>query len=151
MSPVRVMIMGLAQFFMFLALQTAMAQPQETELPENLFRGFELYKAEGPRAALEKWVEGGPLEGRQDLTGQANALRTVQDFYGPYVTHHIVAVRALANSTKFIYVLIDHENGPLFCKFTAFKGSEGWHIVNFDFNTDAEEIWPESLLQPETP
>jgi hypothetical protein len=132
--------------FLLLALgQNVFAgDPQRSadDVPKILLSGFEAYKVQGPDAALKAWIKGSAIDGSREALSQANNLRQIQDFYGPYKGFHVIQTRNLTPSTRVVYLTVDFDKGPLFAKFTLYQAESGWIVVNFIFNTKEEVILP---------
>ncbi len=121
------------------------ARAQEPgEVPKVILSGLDAYKAEGPEAAVKTWIQGSAIEGSKDALSQANLLREVQDYYGAYKGFDVIRSRNLSPTTRFIYIILDYEKGPLFAKFVVYRVEQGWILVSFTFNTKLEAIAPES-------
>jgi len=125
---------------------TAWGQAKDQEIPAIVIEGLQAYEKEGAEAALKAWLKGSPLEGSKEVMSQVNILRAVESFYGSYKVHHLTHIGTPSKTTKFIYLIMDYEKGPIFAKFVAFKGEAGWHIVAIKFHTEADQVWPTSLL-----
>jgi hypothetical protein len=116
------------------------------EVPKIILSGLDAYKAEGAEAAITAWIKGGPMEGSRDALSQANILKQVQDFYGPYKSFDLIRSRNLTTNVRVIYVVMNYEKGPLFSKFTVYQSAKGWILANFTFNTKEEVILPPPTL-----
>lgn len=115
------------------------------DIPKIVLSGMDAYKAEGAEAAITAWIKGSPIEGSKDAISQANILRQIQDFYGPYKSFDLIRSRNLTPNVRVIYLTLDYEKGPLFAKFTVYQAAQGWILTNFIFNTKEEIILPASL------
>lgn len=125
-------------------LSTAVAAENNSgEIPKVILSGFEAYKADGPEAAVKAWLKGGPIEGNKDALTQANILRSVQDYYGPIKSFHVIRTKDLGPSSRLTFLVFDYEKGPVFARFLTFQADQGWIVVSFDFNTKPERIIPE--------
>jgi hypothetical protein len=124
----------------------AIAQSHASDdIPKIILSGFEAYKAEGAEAAISAWIKGSPLEGSKDALSQANILRQIQDFYGPYKSFDLIRSRNLTPNCRIIYVVMNYDKGPLFAKFTVYQSTQGWVLTNFLFNTKDEVVLPSTL------
>jgi hypothetical protein len=137
----------LALAFLLLTLVSsprASAQQSHVDdvLPKVIVAGLDAYKADGPESAVKAWIAASPIEGSKEALSQANVLRQVQDFYGPYKSFDLVESRNLTPSTRIVYLVLNYAKGPLFARFTIYRTDEGWILTNFTFNTKEEEIFP---------
>jgi hypothetical protein len=128
--------------------QVTTAQKQlNAALPEIITDGFIAYKEKGPEEAVKVWIRGSPIDGSKDALTQANNLRQVQDYYGAYTSHDVIAIEEPTARTHLIYMIMNYEKGPLFAKFTIFKTDLGWVLINFNFNTKDEAVFPAGLIK----
>ena len=110
--------------------------------------GLDAYRTGGAEAAVRGWLHGGPLESDTQALAQANMLKAVEAFYGPYRSYEVVAGREVGESTRFVFTVMSYEKGPLFGRFVVFRQGESWTIVQFQVHTDPDEVWPEALIAP---
>lgn len=118
----------------------------QTEPAQVLERASAAYKAEGAVAFIAKLLESGPMAGNRDAAAQANMLRSVETYYGDYRGFEVVRTVDVSTSTRFVYAVFDYTTGPMFGFLTFYRGTEGWHVVNFNFHTEVHNVWPESML-----
>jgi len=111
-------------------------------VPGFIMAGLKAYRDSGPDEAIRTWVKGRPIEGSKDVLAQANSLRQVQEFYGPYQAFEIINIRDLGPRTRVLYLILDLEKGPLFAKFVVYHATQGWVLANFSFNTHDEAVFP---------
>ena len=104
------------------------------------------YSEEGAEAYLEALLKGGPLEGSKEAMSQVNMLRTIEAYYGAYVSFEVVREVDVGKRSAFIYYVLNYEQGPVFGRATGHRRGESWCVVNFKFHTEAEQIWPAPLL-----
>ena len=86
------------------------------------------------------------MEGNKDALAQASMLRSIETYYGAYESFEIVDTVELTTTTRVLYFVFNHENGPLFAAITAYRAKNGWHLINFKFHTEPAQVWPGSLL-----
>ena len=129
-----------------LAAQTSEASEKQGEgLPHFILAGLQAYKDKGPEEAMRVWIKDSPIDGSRDALTQSNNLHQVQDYYGAYQTHEVIAIRVLSPRTRVIYLVMDFDKGPLFCKFVVYRSEQGWTLTNFNFNTKEEMIVPSEI------
>lgn len=105
-----------------------------------------VYSEKGAEAYLEALLKGGPLEGSKEAMSQVNMLRTIEGFYGSYLSFEVVKEVGVGKRAAFAYFVLNYERGPVFGRATGYKSGEAWFVVNFQFHTEAERIWPPPLL-----
>jgi hypothetical protein len=118
------------------------------QLPSTFVeRGFAAYEKEGPEAAVKEWIKGSGMEGNVQALTQANSLRQVQDYYGPYKGYEIIEDQTISERVHIIFVVMHFAKGPLFVRFQPYKTDAGqWVGTEFKFNTDATMLFPASLF-----
>lgn len=117
-------------------------------LPEVVTKGLNSLKISGPSAALEAWMLGSAQEkdaaARSKILGELSA---VTDLYGRSTGYEIIQAFALTPSTLRVYGVILFERGPLYVRWDCYKTMDaGWIIPSFQFDIEAEEIFPQDLL-----
>jgi hypothetical protein len=142
----REMCLGAVGFLLLTLAPYVLAGAADTgseEVPKVILSGLDAYKAEGPEAAIKAWLKGSPVEGSKEALSQANNLRQIQDFYGAYKTFHLVQSRNISPTSRIIYLVLDHEKGPVFYKFLVFRTEQGWILTSFYLNTHPEQVLPD--------
>lgn len=123
------------------------ASTEPKEIPPMLKAGFAKYEKEGPKAALESWTKGSALEGSKDALSQANHFRQIEDFYGKYIGYRVVKQNQIAKNSFVYLIVIEYEKGDLFSKFFVYKKQDSQNVVTtFNFHTNAEAVWPASIV-----
>jgi len=118
-----------------------------TDIPPILKAGFEKYQKEGPKAAIEAWTRGSALEGSKEALAQANSFRQIEDFYGKYVGYDLVKTNRISDSSSIYLIDIRYEKGDLFSKFFTYEKPDGQlAVTTFKFHTNAEAVWPASVV-----
>jgi hypothetical protein len=123
-------------------LRARAPNPEHEGLPKIITFGFDVYKLEGPDAAVKAWLKDSTLEGDKDALGKANYLRQVQGSYVAYRTYDTVHETDLSTSVHIVYLAINYEKGPLFAKFNIFRSERGWILTSFEFDTKSERLFP---------
>jgi hypothetical protein len=117
------------------------------EIPKILKDGFDQYAKEGPKTAIEAWTQGSAIEGSKEALSQANNFRQVQDFYGNLIGYNVVKVKEHSSSSAVYLIEMKYEKGNLFSKFFTYKKPDGKVVITtFNFHTNAENIWPSSVV-----
>lgn len=121
---------------------------KESDDPLALVRkGLSVYAEKGPREALDAMLVGSPIEGSKEALSQANVLLQIAEFYGPYRGYSIARVVKVSDSTRFAYLVLNFERGPLFGCFVLYeRPGFGWVLPQFKFHTEAQQVWPATLL-----
>ena len=108
--------------------------------------GFKAFKEKGAIEAWNIWAKNGPMEGSKELNAQASQFGQIGAYYGNYHSHDYVAEKELSPTTKFVYIVLNMDSGPLFGRFYLYKKASGvWTVPNFNFHTLTEQIWPSNL------
>ena len=113
--------------------------------------GLEKYKSEGAAAAIQSWIKGTYLEGTKEAAAQANNLRSVEEYYGKYVTFHRVKRFVITPTSQICFLVMDYERGPLFAMFLVYKQKDSWLPVMFKFHTDCGQVWPSCTFASDRP
>jgi hypothetical protein len=109
-------------------------------------RGITAYMKDGPEAALSAWLQYSALEGNTEASGQANSLKKVGEFYGPVEGFDILHEHAMSPRTRMVVAVIHYEKGPLFLRMQTYQTKAGhWVATEFNFNTNAIDVMPDSL------
>ncbi len=111
-------------------------------LPRIITSGLQAYKEKGPEEAIKAWLKGSPLEGSKEALGEANNLRTIEGYYGPFQGAELINTKSFAARTKVFRVVLDFDKGPVFGKFIVYRSGENWIVTAFDFNTKPDSILP---------
>ena len=113
-----------------------------------VIRGLDVYAKGGdPKAAMNSWLKGSALEGSKKAVGQSNTLRQIQDFYGEYKSYEIIKDHQISKRVHTILVVIHYQQGPLFGIFQTYLSNSGkWVVTSFNFNTEANEIFPPKIF-----
>jgi len=124
--------------------QTSGSSSKKTgdEIPVIILEGAAAYKDKGPDEAIKAWIKGSPIDGSKEALSQANSLRQIQDFYGPYQSMDLISSRNVTPKTRVLYFVFNFEKGPLFAKFVIYHSEQGWILTTFNFNTKADSILP---------
>jgi hypothetical protein len=99
--------------------------------------------------ALRRWFENSPLGA--DARGQALVAAELEKTlvsYGRIESSEILGERALGEATKRFYFTLICERGPIYGSADAFRTKRGWILTDFQFNTRAGKVFPESMLEP---
>lgn len=143
----RVLVVTLAVLMTVLMVVPA-AEAQQKGPLGPVEAGLDAYRSGGAEAAVRAWLRGGPLEGDTNAMAQANMLKSIEAFYGGYRSYELVAEREIGASTRFAFLIMSYEKGPLFGRFILFRQAEDWTIVQFQVHTDPGEVWPDELIAP---
>ena len=77
---------------------------------------------------------------------QVGALAQIETFYGKYVSYQVLNQRELGSTTQIVYLLCNFEHGPVFAKAILYKAGSAWTMVSLKFHTEADQVFPPSLL-----
>lgn len=134
---------------LLLALVLAGCGARAQDMTSVLTQTLKVYADKGADAYIEAVLKDGPLEGNKDAMVQANMLRTIEGYYGSYLSFEVVRETKAGARTRLVYYVLNYEHGPVFARATGYKAGETWGIVSFKFNSDAQQVWPEWLLASE--
>ena len=108
--------------------------------------GIDAYQADGAKAAVNSWTEGGGLEGDSTTLSYVSTLIQIESFFGKVVGASYYDSKDLGESVTIAYVIILYEKGPLYTTWQLYRTpSDKWVTSYFTFNTKISEIWPENL------
>lgn len=126
--------------------KTATKPPPANDSRALVDRGIEAYMKDGPDAALAAWLQYSALEGNSEASGQANSLRKVGEFYGKVEGADIIHEHAMSPRTRMVVAVIHYEKGPLFLRMQTYQTKAGhWVATEFNFNTNAIDLMPDTL------
>lgn len=113
---------------------------------EVVERGFKAFKEKGVKEAWLEWTRYGPMEGSKEIVAQSSRFGQISAYYGDYVDHEYVALKDITKKNKVAYIVMNMESGPLYMTFFLYKLPSGkWTAPNFQFHTQAYQIWPANL------
>lgn len=119
----------------------------ETGIPDIVINGLGEYRSNGPEAAIMAWLKDSPMEGDKQAIGTANIFRQIENLYGSYVGYSLIKIADISETSKRIYLQMNYQKGPLYCKFLCYQFGDKWIISGqFFFDTDPEKILPDRLL-----
>ena len=61
----------------------------------------------------------------------------------------IVHVHEVGPHYSTTYAILRYQRDPLFIVIEVYNGADGWRLMNIEFNDDAEEVFPASILKPD--
>ena len=116
----------------------------QSELPPPIQEGLAAYQsAGGCRAAMEVWTRAWTAESdaanRQTLIASCRTLEQMGAYHG----HDVARVERLGESLVRAYVILRYESQPVYLRLTAYYRPDVWRLVNINWNTDMDEIFPE--------
>ena len=130
--------------FTFIIFGAALAQAED--VPEVIKRGFKVYNAAGPKAAIEYWLKGSSLDG----LSQANILSQGEDYFGSYQGYDLFKSIALGPKSRLYLITINFQKGALFAKFLTYEPEGRAVIVQmFHFNAEVDQVWPPNMVYVE--
>ena len=136
-------------FVILLALLASTPSFAEKDFPTSVvIRGLDVYAKEGdPKAAMNSWLKGSALEESKKALGQSNNLRQIQDIYGKYKSYEIIKDHQISKRVHTVLVVFHYQKGPLFGIFQTYLSNSGkWTVSSFNFNTEANEIFPPEIF-----
>lgn len=113
-----------------------------SEIPKPILDGLYAYKFEGAEAAIKAWVANGPMEADSAaLAGGADTFKNVQSRYGAYLGHQVLSSVPLSDTSKYVFVQMNYEKGPLFLRFLCYWTGTAWVVTGrLVINTDPQAV-----------
>ncbi len=147
-KPLKIVLIMVAALFLNFLSSNGYCEISKEEIPPIIKSGLAAYKSNGPEAAITAWIKGSPFEGSKDAMSQSNIFKQVETFYGKYIDYQPIAIINLTPTSDLIYISMNFESGPVFCKFLTYKTQSGWILSGkFNFHTEPEQILPPSVLE----
>jgi hypothetical protein len=109
--------------------------------------GLKAYQEKGATEAIAAWIKGSAMDGSKEALSQAGQFERIETFYGKLTGWEVLREEPIAATSTLIFVSMNYEKGPIFARFHLYRGSTGWMIANFDFNTKPEAVMPSVLLE----
>ena len=134
-----------------LAMGTALAPIpiQAQPPPAVVLNGLMALADQGPILAVDTWFRGSRLE--NDAGTKQTFVEQFQIFgqaAGAVVGHDLIAVHELSPNYSTTYAIIRYERDPLFIAIEAYNGTDGWRLINIEFNDKVAEVFPASIREP---
>ncbi|GJQ57931.1 MAG: hypothetical protein D8M57_04180 [Candidatus Scalindua sp. AMX11] len=124
---------------------TFAVQPGES-IPNIILTGLKIYKG-NPGAAMQVWLKGSPLAGTEIAREQEKVLKETQNRYGRFLGYDLIEIAKLSESSQLVYIQMNFQDGPLFCKFLCYLKYENWIISGtLLFHPDPEEVIPDRIM-----
>ena len=120
----------------------------EAEVPSVVTEGFEAYCSGKVDNPFPIWAEHMIPVVRDVMTSskmdELNQL--LKGMLGKCIGYSVMGSTQLSERTLIVYVESDHENSPVFWRFTVYRSPDGWVISGFDTNTNAADIIPPNMM-----
>ncbi len=119
----------------------------DSRLPSVITEGFEVFKSNDFRTALNIWLEkSSPLLQNNVPLISRTLEGVVREAVGECTGYAAIDILSVTDNTQLVFVESQHEYGALFWAFTTYKSPKGWIISDFQFNTDPYEVIPISII-----
>lgn len=119
----------------------------DSRLPSIITEGFEVFKSNDFRTALNIWLEKSSPLLQNNVPLMSRTLEgVVQEAVGECTGYAAIDKVSVTDNTQLVFVESQHEYGALFWAFTTYKSPKGWIISDFQFNTDPYEVIPISMI-----
>lgn len=143
---------GYAQPVLLLALsENQITQTQLKEvIPYEVTEGFEAFCTGKTNNPFSIWAEHSIPQMRivmADSKAIEGMKQLFEEITGRCIGYSVMGSTTISERTQVVYVESDHENAPLFWRFTVYRSPKGWLISGFNMNTNASEIIPENVLK----
>ena len=121
--------------------------PPIDSLPAVILNGFTQFSKSGTLAAVDAWLAGSARENDDDYQDAVRArLDRVRGRYGQYLGFEVVRAIDLSRSTKRCYLAVKFEKGIGWMSFDCYKPADNWIVTRFDFQTNANLVFPQNIL-----
>lgn len=121
--------------------ETAPVEPEDEGLPAIIISGLDAYTLEGAEAAVKAWIKGGPNESDPNILTIVDTFKEVESRYGLYTGHEVISIKILTPSSKLVYLQMNYEKGPFFCRFLSYRHAGTWVVSGrLAFDTDPQKI-----------
>ena len=135
------LLISIASFFMIVGAVMVHAESAKP-VPPIIQAGFSAYASEGPEAAINAWLKGGPMEGEKTAVAAADNFRQIERYLGKYKSYELIDVKDIGTSSKMLYFSMNFDRGAAYASFVIYKREKDWIVQNLDFNTKPETIMP---------
>ena len=110
-------------------------------LPAIIISGLDAYTLEGAEAAIKAWIKGGPSESDSTLPILTETFSQVEKSYGRYLGYEVMSIKTLASNSKLVYLQMNFEKGPFFCRFLCYRHADAWIVSGrLAFDTDPQKV-----------
>jgi len=92
------------------------------QFEEIVVLGLSEYERKGAKAAINIWVDDGPLEGSEEASKHVEVLKTFESEYGKFRSGEMVHEHQIVSSTRIVYMVFNYEQRPLYSRFIVFRG-----------------------------
>ena len=123
----------------------ALAQSART-LPGIIQSGLAAYAIGGPKAAVNAWVKGGPLEDDKQSAPRPDVFEAFERLYGKYKSSETIQTKHIGATSMTVYLAMNYERGAAFASFLVFKAGSNWVVQHMDFSRKPETIMPWLVL-----
>lgn len=122
----------------------AASEPSAEKIPPFIFEGLHQLADQHPDEAEKAWARGTVTPQQAKY---ANQLRSIMLSAGAYQYSNVVRVQDIAPRLRVIYLVLNFERLPNIARFLLYKSSDGWVLIDHEFNIDERILKP--AAQPE--
>ena len=154
--------------YTFYQKNSLLAQQEQSELPEIVTQGLELYSQGKVGEANELWInnvislmefiislpffseqESEQLEEDIERVKQQSSLlikmtEIIAEEAGSYLGYEVIKFDFPKQRTWVIYLELQHEKSSIFLRFILTRFKEDWAIMNYNFSPNIQDIIPEN-------
>ena len=105
--------------------EKAAAQSAKT-LPGIIQSGLAAYSIGGPKAAVNAWVKGGPLEDDKQSAPQPEVFEAFERLYGKHKSSEMIVSKDIGATSKIVYLAMNFERGAAFASFLVCQAGSNW-------------------------
>lgn len=138
---------GLALLCLLPPLQRADAQA--TAIPDVVARGLDSLVAGNRNAAVQVWGKSWTGEDTLQISALLSSLDRLGELLGAPIGYDLARLFDISPNLRNVYVVVRYSKQPLYAHFIAYRPARNWEVIHVTWNTEAAQVFPESLLRPE--
>jgi hypothetical protein len=110
------------------------------DLPPFMLEGLHDLANQNPEEAEKAWTRGTISLDQQ--VAYASTLRSVMESAGAFQNFDVVSAHDFSPRLRVVYLSLNFERMPEIVRFLLYRTSNGWVVVNQDFNVDTRSLEP---------
>lgn len=120
------------------------SEPAAEKIPPFIFEGLHQLAGQHPEEAEKAWARGTVLP---EQATYANQLRSMMLSGGAYQHSDVVSVQDITPRLRVIYLVMNFERLPNIARFLVYKSTDGWVLIDHEFNIDERIFEPAAQRQ----
>ena len=110
-------------------------RPAADSVPPIILNGLDALRQFGPDEAGKIMAkESSPVRSADSIS---NDLRSLQQYLGAFRSYEILSVRPISANTRIVYLTLNYEKEPRFARFDAYLTKNGWVLLWYKLDGDA--------------